>query len=744
MAIDEVNTKLAKVALDNCEGFPFEEFAHDFFSSIIGTNFVPVGGVSDGGADGIHEQGLFSVEDKPSVFYQISIEKNHRPKIKKTIDRLVEFGRTPKRLIYITSQVIGTYDTEEDDLSDKHDVNIKIRDGKYILSHMNNSEATKKSYYTHLSKYTDFLKDLSNGKELKVSSNINNPSVYVFLQQQVENKEKDKHLTKSVADSLLLWALNDTDPDKDKFLTKTEILHLINSSIPWAKHIVGGMIDQRLKVLSDKFSPETKKVNYHRKGDKYCLPYETRLNIAQEKASDESLRIDVINEIVEFESLKSLEPDEKLIAANCSVRVTQMFFEKEGLNCASYLNGNGDQSVDSLIENTVYDRVVDAINETDLKGEQREKICNFVCEVVRNLFYQSTPSQRMLLNKFSRTYVLLFTLQAEPRVVEYFQKATANFKLLVGTDLIIRAMSERFLSKENQMTRNLFKMANEAGIKLYLSENAFDGVLKHIIVTDNEYRHHILPREAYITRELIRESPQILIRTYYHAKGEGYTKSWSQFISEFITYKQLHVYSGEEELKTYITQQFGMEFISTEDLTVGVSEQAIEDLTKEILKSKDNERLAKDVSIIINSIYGQRRMNKEHSTFPEFGYQTWWLTQESKVQRHTQSLVKKYGAKYIMRPEFLINFFALSPSVADIKESYKTIFPSVMGIQMGNRLPDELFHKVLGQVDVWKETEEGRVVAKTRALCDRLKAEHFDNDVNYNAVDNAIAEVNKG
>jgi len=64
MALEEINTKLAKVALDNCEGFPFEEFANDFIAAIEGTNFIPVGGTSDGGADGVHERGLYSSDKK--------------------------------------------------------------------------------------------------------------------------------------------------------------------------------------------------------------------------------------------------------------------------------------------------------------------------------------------------------------------------------------------------------------------------------------------------------------------------------------------------------------------------------------------------------------------------------------------------------------------------------------------------------------------------------------------------------
>ena len=145
MSINEVNSKLAKIALDNCEGFPFEEFANDFMAAIEGANFIPVGGTSDGGADGVHERGLYS-HDKKDVFYQMSIEQNPRSKIKRTLDRLVEVGRTPKRLIYVTSQVINRYDQEEEYLTDLHGVFLRIRDGKWILANLNHNEATKKAY----------------------------------------------------------------------------------------------------------------------------------------------------------------------------------------------------------------------------------------------------------------------------------------------------------------------------------------------------------------------------------------------------------------------------------------------------------------------------------------------------------------------------------------------------------------------------------------------------------------------
>lgn len=740
MHTPEVNTKLAQIALNELnptEGFTFEKFANELLGVLEGPGFIPVGGVADGGADAVRVEGLYE-KDRPGVFYQMSVTDKHKDKIKKTLKRLEEFGRDTKRLIYVTSQTIGVFDKEEEELEDEFDVKIKIRDAKWILSNLNYNDATKKAYYTYLERYTDHLKDLSNGSFIRRNESISHPSVYVFLQQQVENREKDKHLIKTVADSLILWALNDTDPDKDLFMTKQEIFDQIRSNIPWAKNIVGSMLSERLKQLIKKDGVGGKEVNYHRKGDKYCLPYETREIIAQENADDEAIKLDVINELIALEPVVNLSPDERHEVANLAIRTTQLFFEKEGLKCSSYLNGS-DGVKSEFIENTVFDRASEAVEENQSKV-LKEHI-ELVVELVRRMFYQSTENQRVLLNKFSRTYVLLFTLQAEPRVVEYFQKATANFRLVVGTDMIVRALTERFLSEENQMTRNLFRISKEANIELILTESALDGVIKHLIVTDNEYKNHILKRESHLTEDLIRESGQILIRTYYHAKREGYSKSWMDFMSCFVPHNQLHTVAGKDELLTYITHQFGMTYYENEELLEVTNEEDVRTLAEDILPIKNKEQLAYGVSLIINSIYGFRRKGKERSTFPEYGFQTWWLTQESRVQKHTEALVAKHGSKYIMRPEFLLNFFSLSPSVRDIRESYKSIFPSVMGLQMGNRLPDKLFHKVLEQVEQWKEQEEGIVAAKTKALCDKLKSEHFDEDVNEAVIDRLIRET---
>ena len=46
-----------------------------------------------------------------------------------------------------------------------------------------------------------------------------------------------------------------------------------------------------------------------------------------------------------------------------------------------------------------------------------------------------------------------------------------------------------------------------------------------------------------------------------------------------------------------------------------------------------------------------------------------------------------------MRPEFLLNFIALSPTTEQIRRSYETVFPTLLGIKLSNRMREDVFHR---------------------------------------------------
>jgi hypothetical protein len=107
-----------------------------------------------------------------------------------------------------------------------------------------------------------------------------------------------------------------------------------------------------------------------------------------------------------------------------------------------------------------------------------------------------------------------------------------------------------------------------------------------------------------------------------------------------------------------------------------------------------------------------------------FGYRTWWLTQETWVRQATADLIRTKGA-YIIRPEFLLNFIALNPSLEDVRRSYDVIFPSLLGVKLSNRMRNDVFRIVVERVKEVAQLGDGRARAMVAELSDKLKGDHF-------------------
>lgn len=208
-----IHTDLVEVALDRVTGTVFERFVNDFYPTLAGISFVPLGGVHDGGADALQSQTLWA-EKQPGIFYQASVQKEHRSKIKQTIKRLREFGRKPTALHYVTSQKISKIDAEERLLSEETGVSIRIHDRAYISAQINDSLQTRTAFRTHLGPSLELLKKIGAAQLIRESEHVRSPAVYVFLRQEIERRGGDQRLPEAVVDSLILWALEGTDPDK--------------------------------------------------------------------------------------------------------------------------------------------------------------------------------------------------------------------------------------------------------------------------------------------------------------------------------------------------------------------------------------------------------------------------------------------------------------------------------------------------------------------------------------------------
>src|SRR5262249_37986339 len=116
---------------------------------------------------------------------------------------------------------------------------------------------------------------------------------------------------------------------------------------------------------------------------------------------------------------------------------------------------------------------------------------------------------------------------------------------------------------------------------------------------------------------------------------------------------------------------------------------------------------------------------REDTVTNPYGFRTWWLTQEMLVRRATEEVIAERHARYLMRPEFILNFIAIAPSAEQVRGSFGAIFPTLLGIRLSNRMRPDLFEKVMESVKEASVLGEARARALASELSDKLKGDHF-------------------
>lgn len=729
------NPDLVTIALERVEGTAFEKFVNAFYPAVAGLEYIPLGGMHDGGADGFFDSGLSEARGKKGAFLQASTQEDHRTKIRQTIKRLIKVGRKPTSLTYVTSRIVPHPDQEEDLLSSELNVNVRLRDRRYIAAHINTNHITTNAFETFLRPSLAFLSTPGNVPLIQPTQEVQSPAVYVFLRQEVERRQGKSSLLDTVTDGLILWALEGTDPDKKILMRRDEILAKIEASVPPARQFIRGTFNKRIEILASKHNPSGREVRWYKKEDLFCLPYETRTVVEQENAEDESLRVKVLEILANRAATLSegLSAEEATALAGIALRALQITFETEGLEFSAFLHG-GDSKTE---EYSVEDSIDKAIHSSKTSPEKQVLWKQILVRMLRYAIYESTGEERLYLGKLSRTYLLLFSLNAEPRIVEYFQTMASDFYLYVGADILIHALSERYLRPEDQMTTNLLYMLAQAGAKLVLAEPVVEEVHSNLETSDWEFQNFFSQIQGHVTVDVARHSSKILIRAYFYARLSPPDKklaptSWSNYIEQFCHYNDLHHAKGRQQLKSYLLNKFKMQYEPRSDLKKLCDLEQLAGLAAKLAPGKKKEVLAENDALMILATYGRRDSLKEDSHTTGFGFRTWWLTHEVRVRKYTGNLFREKGSHYIMRPEFLLNFIALSPSAVEVRKAYENIFPTLLSVKLSGRMREDTFHDLLDKVKEASKLEEPRLRVAMATLSDNLKGDfykQYENDL---------------
>lgn len=723
-----IQPETVRVALDRVSGSAFEDFFKLLFAELTGVEFVPLGGMHDGGADALADESIYQGESS-GAFYQASTQANSKPKIRQTVNRLEASGRAPTRLTYVTSRLIQEKDTLEDQLTTALDVSIRIRDAEYIAAHVNHSATTRGAFQKLVAPALEPIRTSDSlAHKADRSPHVAHPAVYVFLRHELDDpKRQDATLIDAVTDSLILWALEGTDPNEGVFRTPAEIRDAIYAELPQAQQVIDARIDTRLYMLSSKHLAGKRQIKHHQQANQYCLPFETRQSLEDENIVDQSLRVTVkdilIGRLIDADSDLS-EKVNVAALADASLRAIDLVFERQGLELTAFIADTEDGGGDPPF---VSDAVNDALHEAGWSSEL-DAARNAIVNALRSSLYHGDDTEREFYAKCARTHVLLFALRKEPRVVSYLEEMAGDFRLIVGSDILISALSERYLPEENRPIQKLLEMTGEAGATLFLAEPALEEVVSHIRSTDVEYKEHFQGADDAVSFEIAQNIPKVLLRAYFYARMERSTHvappaSWEQYVEQVLSYRSLHRRQGEEELRDYLLGAFGLEYLTREEME-GVADPEDVSTLSSALEERKDPRLALNDALMACAVYGLRNEAGESKVANEMGYRTWWLTEERVILRYAQDLLSKHhGARFIMRPAFILHFLSLAPSAEDVRRAYRDVFPSALGLRLARRIDAGAMHKFMGRVREAMEFEPARRQAAIRRLSDELKSE---------------------
>lgn len=269
-------------------------------------------------------------------------------------------------------------------------------------------------------------------------------------------------------------------------------------------------------------------------------------------------------------------------------------------------------------------------------------------------------------------------------------------------------------------------------------------VHSHIWASEREYASTYSEIDSIVDYNLASQCDRILIRAYYYSKlnteNPYRAKTWPDFLSNFLSYPKMTGPTSAQSMKTLqdtLMLRYGFEFADIETMEKDVPQDDLDKLTDEILKQrkgepKPQEKLrARNDALQIIRVARDRRNEAQAGANP-YGYRTWWLTQEVKSGAAAAiAFPKQAHTRYIMRPEFLINYIAYNPTTAAVRESLKTIFPSLHGVRIGARFEDHDLDVVLTKMREAQKHDPARAAALVVEYGNDLKSQLRKHLLNY-------------
>ncbi|WP_156152949.1 hypothetical protein [Aeromonas sp. L_1B5_3] len=699
------------------DGFLFEKLSQELLTHIMGYNFVPSGGIHDRGIDGL-DYCSEAYQNSRSI-YQMSIDKVPDQKIRRTILTLKKNNLDYQTLYYITNQSVVDKDLLIDKYFEEEKINLRIFDLSWLANNINKNQATQACMKSFTLRYS--FSDARPQNAFHVTDYISRPDLYVFLTQQIGGTDEIERTNEKLIESLILYSLRDTDPDKKIFLSADEILNSVRTLIDFNMERIESKINKRLKSLCSK---ERRRINHHTTINKYCLPYNTRLEILSDNIRDEALYSAFMAEaesVVE-KNLKNGNLSGITDVAGLLKTILEKIFYHQGLEFSDFLLNDG---LKDSFELSLSSTVEEIVRDKNYKGIKDDRLVNAIIISIRDLMYNGSVESKGYLRALSKTYQMLFLLKCEPKVIDFFQSMAGHMHIFVCTSILVPALSEIFLEPQNKRYWSLLKAATARGVRLIVNDSIISELDFHIKRSIHIFRNEYEKQLQFYIDDAPELIDQILVRAYVHSLKEGRKISYYDFISNFIT---VGGSDTQQEIIDFLQNEFGIEFVTHSEIDAPIDHEDFEVLYEALKIAKKSEDKARTDASLILTIYAMRDKFGERKSSLE-GYKTWWLSSDTVTHRTISKLFKeKYPVSCYMRPDFLYNYISFTPSKDSVNNIYRNTFPNLLGVQISHHIPSEISSNIRKAINEHEVQSGSRNGAKIRNLVDQLKTNH---NINY-------------
>ena len=712
-----VDPAIATLVLDAVSDDDFEVFSQALLGQVFGVELEPTGGMHDGGQDGFFRP----LKGRPTHFVQISTQAQVKAKILSTIERQRSVGRIVEDLTYVSNRSLPNRDILEGEIEKLSGVGVRIRDRRWITLQTQRDDKASALFVDRFAPLVHSVLQMHEHRA-EVYTPSERMSILSYMEVHSASEPQENDLLTLAVDSAIYLALEGTDPDKGVFRSEDEIRTFVEDRFPASKKRSALDVAKRLSRLSSKTG--VPRIRFHSKECGYCLPFEVGSDF-----SDHSLLLRNL-EVAFWDGIKrrameigGLEIEESEALVGVAAYAINKTFERQGLNLMASLQG-----ATNLDEIKTFEFIAEKTNELIADASRQEVVRQTTTQVLRNVFYSGTGDEKEFLFRLFKAFSIEFVIKGDDRVGTYFAQLTRGLTLIVGSDILVRALSETCVRPANQATQNALRMLSKAGATLFLAESVLDEVYGNIHAADLEFMNFYKPWEAKATLPEVQQSDRILIRAYFysrfepdrHAKSCG---SWDDFLSLFGEARWFRTADGKNNFATYLLRQFGMQFVSTHDVEEAVLPRDARVLKGKVEKYKKDDRLAWNDAYLALYVNERRRSRGERMGDSVYGFQTWWLTEESKII----GAAREIGIRDIlnMHPQFLMNLYAASPGMNRLTKSFEDVFPTNFGLRITNRVTADTMHRFLkGAVDA-VNADEAVAAARIRAKANVILGQRY-------------------